>query len=240
MSNSGSTQTGNTGPRFSQWIKQLVTIVLLLLIIDGILFLVAGRLDWIGAWVLSLLYFIFLMVFVTWTTKNDPELMEERRKQAENVKPWDKVIMTTYTIVLIGMLVLAALDAGRFRWSEMPLILQALGVIVLVPVALLILWVTRTNSYLSSYARIQEDRGQQVVSAGPYKIVRHPMYAALIPFILCIAFVLGSWWALIPGSVIGVLFVIRTALEDRMLQDELPGYKEYAQQTRYRLIPGIW
>jgi len=105
---------------------------------------------------------------------------------------------------------------------------------------LLLFWVTAANSYLSSYARIQQDRGQQVVTTGPYQYVRHPMYAAVIPFIICVALILGSWWALIPGGVIGVLFIIRTALEDRMLQDELPGYKEYAQRVRYRLLPRVW
>jgi protein-S-isoprenylcysteine O-methyltransferase Ste14 len=227
-------------PTFGQWIKRFVQIILGILVIDGILFLIAGRLDWTGAWVLSFLYFVFLVVFVVWTMRNDPGLMEERSKRAENVKPWDKVILTIYTIMLGGMLVVAALDAGRFRWSEMPLILQALGVIGLIPLGLLLLWVTTTNSYLSRYARIQKDRGQQVVTTGPYKYVRHPMYAAVIPFIICVVLILGSWWALIPGGVIGVLFIIRTAMEDRMLQDELPGYKEYAQRVRYRLVPGIW
>jgi len=233
-------QSHSANPTLGQWIKRFIQIILLILIMDGILFLIAGRLDWKAAWVLSFLYFIFVLVFVVWTMRNDPGLMEERGKRAENVKPWDKVIMTIYTIMLVGMLVVAALDAGRFRWSEMPLILQALGVIGLIPLGLLLLWVTATNSYLSSYARIQQDRGQQVVTTGPYKHVRHPMYGAVIPFIICVALILGSWWALIPGGVIGVLFITRTALEDRMLQDELPGYKEYAQRVRYRLVPGIW
>ncbi len=102
------------------------------------------------------------------------------------------------------------------------------------------MWVTRTNAYLSRFARIQDDRGQQVVTTGPYRYVRHPMYAAVIPFILCIALILGSWWALVPGAIIAILFVVRTALEDRMLQEELPGYKAYAQHVRYRLLPGVW
>jgi hypothetical protein len=117
-------QSHGAKPTLGQWIKRFIQIILLILIMDGILFLIAGRLDWIGAWVLSFLYFIF--VAVVWTMRNDPGLMEERGKRAENVKPWDKVIMTLYTIMLVGMLVVAALDAGRFRWSEMPLVVQAL------------------------------------------------------------------------------------------------------------------
>jgi len=233
-------QSHSAKPTLGQWIKRFIQIILGILVMDGILFLIAGRLDWTGAWVLSFLYFVFVLVFVVWTMRNDPGLMEERGKRAENVKPWDKVILTLYTITLVGMLVVAALDAGRFRWSEMPLVVQAMGVIGLLPLGLLLFWVTATNSYLSSYARIQQDRGQQVVTTGPYKYVRHPMYAAVIPFIICVALILGSWWALIPGGVIGALFIIRTALEDRMLQDELPGYREYAQRVRYRLVPGIW
>jgi len=233
-------QSQSAKPTPGQWIKRFIQIILGIFVLDAFLFLIAGRWDWTGAWIFSFLYLVFVLVFVVWTMRNDPGLMEERSRRAENVKPWDKVILTIYTIMLVGMLFVAALDAGRFRWSEMPLIWQALGVIALIPQGLLLFWVTATNSYLSRYARIQKDRSQQVVTTGPYKYVRHPMYAAVIPFIICVALVLGSWWALVPGGVIGVLFIIRTTLEDQMLQDELPGYKEYAQRVRYRLIPGIW
>jgi protein-S-isoprenylcysteine O-methyltransferase Ste14 len=172
--------------------------------------------------------------------RNAPELLEERGKMATNVKTWDRVITSIYAVALLSLLIVAALDAGRFRWSEMPVVLQVVGAIGLIPCGIWLWWVTRTNAYLSRYARIQDDRRQQVVTTGPYRYVRHPMYASVIPFILCIALVLGSWWALVPGAIITVLFVIRTALEDRMLQAELPGYKEYAQRVRYRLLPGVW
>ena len=159
---------------------------------------------------------------------------------ASNVKGWDKLLMALYTTALVALLVVAALDAGRFRWTEMPAALQMLGVIGIVPCGAWLFWVTRTNAFLSRFARIQADRGQQVVTSGPYRYVRHPMYAALLPFILCVALILGSWWALVPGAIIVALFIIRTALEDRMLQAELPGYKEYTQRVRYRLLPGVW
>jgi protein-S-isoprenylcysteine O-methyltransferase Ste14 len=89
-------------------------------------------------------------------------------------------------------------------------------------------------------ARIQDDRGQAVVTAGPYRYVRHPMYLGVILLFLGIPMALGSWWALLPGAAIGLLFVLRTAKEDRMLRDELPGYTEYAQRVRYRLVPDVW
>jgi protein-S-isoprenylcysteine O-methyltransferase Ste14 len=235
-----STQLNDSKPKPVEWVKWIVRIFALIAVIDGILFLVAGRLDWAGAWLLTFLYLVLLLVMVGWVMRNAPEVMEERSHMAKNVKGWDKVLMTIYTCALVGLLVVAALDAGRFRWTEMPVALQALGVLVSIPCGAWLLWVTRTNAYLSRFARIQDDRGLQVVTTGPYRYVRLPMYASMVPFLLSIALILGSWLALVPGAIIAVVMTIRTALEDRMLQEELPGYKEYAQRVRYRLIPGVW
>ena len=104
----------------------------------------------------------------------------------------------------------------------------------------LLMWVTATNTYLSRYVRIQDDRGHKVITSGPYHFVRHPMYASNILFFPSIPLLLGSWWAMIPAFMIMGLFTLRTYLEDQTLQVELPGYKEYAQKIRYRLVPGIW
>ena len=226
-------------PTVRLWIKRSLAIVLFIAVLDALLFVPAGRLDWAGGWVFSSLYAVLLIVFVVWTTLHDPGLMQERSRRAENVKVWDKVILGLYTVALLALPVVAGLDA-RFRWSDVPLVAQALGLFGLLAVGLWLLWVTRANSFLSRYARIQDDRAQQVVTTGPYRFVRHPMYAALVPFAALVALVLGSWWALVPGGIIAVLFVIRTALEDRMLLEELPGYREYAERVRYRLYPGIW
>ncbi len=227
-------------PSTGWWVKLSVRVLALVAIMDGTLFILAGRWDWSGAWLLTILYVVFLLVIIVWAARNAPELLEERSRVASNVKLWDKVLLALYTTALVGLLVVAALDAGRFRWTEMPVVIQVLGVLGIVPCGAWLLWVTRTNAYLSRFARIQDDRGQQVVSTGPYRFVRHPMYASIIPFIVCVALILGSWWALLPGVVIAVLFVIRTALEDRMLQAELPGYQEYARRVRYRIVPGVW
>jgi protein-S-isoprenylcysteine O-methyltransferase Ste14 len=104
----------------------------------------------------------------------------------------------------------------------------------------LIWWVTSVNRRLSTMVRIQDDRGQQVVTNGPYRYVRHPMYVGTVLFAPGIPLLLGSWWALIPAGMIIVIFIIRTAMEDKTLMEELPGYAEYTKQVRYRLIPGIW
>ena len=239
MSASNSTPD-QTSVSAAVWLNRIVRILALIVVIDILLFVTAGRLDWTGAWILSVLYFIFLLVMVIWSTLRAPELMEERSRMAPNVKRWDKVLLSLYTLALLALLIVAGLDAGRFRASDMPSWLQALGVVGSILCGVWLFWVTRTNAFLSRHARVQDDRGQQVVTTGPYRYVRHPMYASLIPFILCLVLILGSWWALVPGGIIVVLFFIRTALEDRMLRAELPGYMEYATRVRYRLLPGIW
>ena len=222
------------------WLRRLAQIVAAVVIMDAILFLLAGRWNWSGAWILTFLHLIFLSVALGWATRNAPELLQERSRMAPNVKGWDKIILTLYAIALVGVLVVAALDAGRFRWTVMPATLQVLGVLGIIPCGVWLFWVMRTNAYLSRFARIQVDRGQQVVTTGPYQYVRHPMYASMMPLVVCVALILGSWLALVPSGIVVILLIIRTGLEDRMLQDELPGYHAYAQRVRYRLLPGVW
>jgi protein-S-isoprenylcysteine O-methyltransferase Ste14 len=107
--------------------------------------------------------------------------------------------------------------------------------------AMIIGWrVMSVNTYLSRSVRIQEERGHQVITSGPYRFVRHPMYVGALLFVLCIPMVLDSIWAFIPSAVIVILFIIRTALEDRTLIEKLPGYAEYTKRVKYRLIPFVW
>jgi protein-S-isoprenylcysteine O-methyltransferase Ste14 len=200
----------------------------------------AGRLDWPGAWALIVFFFLFLFFVLVWGTRNAPELLDERGSRAANVPHWDKIIMTTYRVMVMVLMITAALDAGRFRWSHMPVGVQAFGGSIVFLGSCLVFWCFRTNAFLSSDARIQADRGHCVVRGGPYRYVRHPMYIALIVLMPSVALLLGSWWAVIPAGVIVVLFFVRTALEDRMLRAELAGYEEYAASVRYRLVPGIW
>ena len=208
--------------------------------LGAMMFLIAGRLDWGGAWIFLLLFLAFLLGVAVWGTIRMPELMEERSKAGGNVKTWDKVIMSLYSILFFGTFIIAALDAGRLRWSQVPPVIQLVGIVGLFFAGALAWWVMMSNAYASRYVRIQDDRGQQVVTTGPYRYVRHPLYAGVPLLFWCLPLVLESYWALVPGFLITILFVIRTALEDNTLQAELPGYAEYAQRVRYRLIPGIW
>jgi protein-S-isoprenylcysteine O-methyltransferase Ste14 len=104
----------------------------------------------------------------------------------------------------------------------------------------LYVWAMASNAFFSQVVRVQADRGHTVATSGPYSYVRHPSYAGMILFELALSTVLASWWAIIAGGLCSVLFILRTDLEDRTLQAELPGYKEYARGVRYRLAPGIW
>jgi protein-S-isoprenylcysteine O-methyltransferase Ste14 len=221
-------------------LKRVVAVFAVILVMDLLLFIPAGRLDWPAAWILSLLYGVFLLVYAVWGTLKAPDLLKERSQVADNVKIWDKVIMVVYTVLLLATLVLAGLDVGRFQWSHTPVAVQVLGLLGMVLAGGLVFWTILTNAYLGRMVRIQQDRGHQVVTGGPYRYVRHPMYVGIILLFPYMALFLGSWWALVPAILIGVLMVIRTALEDHTLQAELPGYAEYAQRVRYRLLPGIW
>jgi len=204
------------------------------------LFLPAGRLDWWAGWAFLIAFFGSTIILTLWMRRRDPALMEERSRTAENVKSWDKAIMGVYTALLFGMLVAAGLDAGRFGLSDMPSALRALGWLGLLAAFALAWWVMASNPFLSRMGRIQDERGHVVVTTGPYNYVRHPMYVGTITFVICVPLVLGSYWALIPAVLIDILFVVRTAMEDRTLMEELPGYREYSARIRYRLFPGIW
>jgi protein-S-isoprenylcysteine O-methyltransferase Ste14 len=148
--------------------------------------------------------------------------------------------MSVVGVLSLVKYVVAGLDF-RFGWSTgiMPA-LQFAALVVAVGGYALGTWAMAVNAYFSLVVRIQHDRGQKVVSDGPYRWVRHPGYVGTILFELAAPLLLGSWWALVPGVISALLLVVRTALEDRTLQQELDGYKQYAGEVRYRLLPGVW
>ncbi len=206
----------------------------------ALLFVPAGTLKWTEAWLFLILYILAVTAVFIWMKKKAPGLLKERMKRKKDAKSWDKVFMAVYSAFLLVILILPGLDAVRFQWSNVPLIVKVLAFIGFVPGFALVFWAMRENAFLSDVVRIQEDRGHTVCTTGPYKCVRHPMYVGVIWIMLCFPFCLGSLYTLIPAVIIAILFTLRTALEDKTLQEELPGYKEYAQKVPYRLIPGIW
>ena len=204
------------------------------------IFVPAGTLKWTEAWVFIILYAVAVTAAVIWMKKKAPDLLKERMKRKKDIKSWDKAFRAFYLIFLLFILILPGLDAVRFQWSNVPVAVEILAFIGFIPGAAIAFWAMKENAFLSDVVRIQEDRGHTVCTTGPYKYVRHPMYVGVILLMLCFPFSLGSLYTLIPAVIIVILFFIRTALEDKTLMEELPGYKEYAQNVRYRLIPGLW
>jgi len=232
-------QTSSESPA-AQIRPRVVTSIAILAVFVLLWFWIAGRATWVQGWAF-LLAFAGYVGTLTWRlARSDPDLLKERNRKAENVERWDQIVIACYTGLLVGLLVLSALDAGRFRWSTVPIWVQLLAWIALCVAAAIIWHVMAVNAYLSSWARLQEDRDQLVVTEGLYRHVRHPMYLGIILGFAGLPLVLASWWALIPALLIAGLFIYRTAREDRMLMQGLPGYQEYAEKVRYRLLPSVW
>lgn len=219
---------------------RLVQVAAYFLMIGTVLFLAAGRLDWPDAWVYLVAHFLLAAAAQAWLIRQDPELVKERGHWGANTKAWDRWIVSANLVLTLALLVVIGLDAGRFLWSFVPWPVRVPALLGLLPGFGLPILASRANPYLASTVRIQDERGQTVVSAGPYAAIRHPMYAGMILFDLCLPVLLGSWWGLGVSAVMITLIVVRTALEDRTLRSELPGYADYARGVRFRLMHGIW
>ncbi len=201
----------------------------------------AGTLDWPEAWLYIVFQFSFSAEMAVWLKKNNPDLLKDRMTFLKSsARGWDKAILWIMTVVFIFYLFVPGLDAIRYRWSSIPLFLKVLGFMGIVTTLLLISWVMRENAYLSRVVEIQRERGHRVITTGPYRYIRHPMYMAVIAQLVCIPLALGSLLTLLPAALLTALIVIRTVLEDKTLHSELEGYKAYSEKVKYRLVPGIW
>lgn len=222
-------------------IRRRFTQIVLLLVIQAVaLFLPAGRLDWWMAWAYLALYVLMIAINAAILLPRSPEMIAERGQAKAGTKAWDKRVSSAFGLFSLAILVVAGLDK-RFGWS--PELLLAVQLLALALVALstaVFSWAMMSNPFFSSLVRIQKERGHTVASSGPYRIVRHPGYASQAITMLALPVALGSYWALIPAVLTIITLVIRTSLEDRTLQAELPGYADYARHVRYRLLPGVW
>jgi len=221
-------------------LKRLFQVFGSLLVVAAILFISSGDLGWVWAWVYIAVGITILTINALVILPTDPELAAERSRIAENTKGWDRVAVVLIFISGAGVFLVAGLDE-RFGWP--PQVATAIHIVALVAVILaqaVFIWAMASNKFFAATVRIQEERGHAVASSGPYRFVRHPGYAANIVTMFAVSLLLGSLWALIPAALYALAFIIRTALEDKTLEIELAGYKDYAQQTRYRLLPGVW
>jgi protein-S-isoprenylcysteine O-methyltransferase Ste14 len=204
------------------------------------LFIPAGRLDWGMGWALVGVYGVWVAANALILIPRCPELLAERAMRKTSSKTWDTVLLSIFGLATLAKYIIAGLDV-RYGWTAEPGMALQLTALVLAALGYALgTWSMAANAFFATVYHIQEERGHSVAKSGPYRYVRHPGYAGSIVFELATPIMLGSLWALIPGGLSALILVVRTALEDRALQQELPGYAEYARQTRQRLLPGVW
>lgn len=203
----------------------------------------AGTWRWPEGWALIIIYSVWAGIMTRWLVKHDPDLLRERAKWSpiqEGQKSWDKVVTTALLVSGIALFVVPGLDAVRYQWSSLPWFVELIGFLLIIASFVLVFRVMRANTYLAPVVKIDRARGHKVITTGPYRYVRHPMYVGVIVHMFALPVALGSRYGLIASAACSLLLVIRTHFEDRTLHQELDGYEEYAQKTRYRLLPGVW
>jgi len=210
------------------------------LVLGLLLFIAAGTVFWFYGWIFLILLYSFVVAFTVWLLRYDPGLIEERTGFKSGQPTWDKVSnVLAYPTIGIWLIIMP-LDAVRFHWSQMPTWLHVVGAIVLLSSFYLIYLTYRENPYLSSAVRIQEDRGQTVVSTGPYRYIRHPLYTSALLFFLGSALLMGSWIGVTLALFLEGMLAMRAVREEQVLQKGLKGYDAYKARVRWRLIPHVW
>ena len=210
-------------------------------LVAALLFLPAGRWDWVAGWLYLAVLTISTIVTYAYLQLRNPELIVHRMRMGKGTKRWDKIWLGVFTPVFPAVYVVAGLDAAPVvGGSAMPLMLWPMGLVLFVAGTTLFTWSMGVNPFFEKTVRIQTERGHRVIDTGPYRFVRHPGYVGFFGWIVSAPLLLGSWWAFLPAILATVLLVARTALEDRTLCAELPGYRDYAARVRFRLIPFVW
>lgn len=221
-------------------LRGILTVVVGTILYGVLLFGAAGRLDLPMFWAYIALNFTIGLVGILVMAQRHPDLIQYRTKIGTSDIP-DKLYQVALGVGFISHLVIAGLDVGRFHWSDsVPLAVQIVGLLGYGIGTSFSTWASLVNPYFTAEVRIQEDRGQHVIQEGPYQFVRHPGYTGGMVFMLCSGIALGSWWSILPMALVVVTLIRRTALEDRLLQQRLGGYVDYAGMVRFRLIPGVW
>jgi protein-S-isoprenylcysteine O-methyltransferase Ste14 len=218
-------------------VAKLATAILLLALA---LLVPAGTWRWPAAWAYVGLYLAFAVPVGIWLQRTNPALLADRVDWSKRApKVWDRVLLGLLVPFFVAVYATAGLDF-RFGWSDLPLPLRGACFALVGSFYVLLFFVLRENAFLSRVVEVHPEAGHRVVTTGPYAVVRHPMYAGYILWVLATPLALGSLPALAPAGLIAVGVVVRTVLEDRALRTELPGYAEYAARVRWRLLPGVF
>ena len=207
----------------------------------ALLFVPAGTLHWLAAWVFLATLAVIGLLGGWWLARTDPALLAERMRplmRAEQPAA-DKKFIVVFGLTALIWLVAIGLDTRRQAFG-VPIALQAIGFAMMIGSSVFIMWVLHENSFASVVVRLQTERGHRVVSAGPYAWVRHPMYSGIILLLVGSSLLLGSWWGVAISPLFAVLLAVRAGIEERALIAGLPDYAGYAARVRYRLAPGLW
>jgi protein-S-isoprenylcysteine O-methyltransferase Ste14 len=204
------------------------------------LFLPAGTLLWPQAWVFVLVSLTEMAAQFGYLWRVNPEVVIARSHYRTDSKRWDKLLLCCYLPVVLAILIVAALDAGRFHWCPLPWTISVVGCVLFMLGFGLITWAQTVNKFFEPTVRIQSDRCQRVIDNGPYRAIRHPGYLAAVLVAIGTALSLGSLWALIPAAIASALLLLRTHWEDQILQAELIGYRQYADRVSYKWVPHVW
>ncbi len=221
-------------------IRLAIAVVAAIVLFAVAIFWPAGRLDWLAGWLYVGIVALNHLGNVVYLKRVNPELIAARLRRGKGTKRWDTVWSLVFGPTLLSTYIIAGFDVVRFEWSTMSAFFWPIGLVLFVAGAALFSWSMGINPFFEKTVRIQSERGHRVIDTGPYVFVRHPGYLGLFGWCLSAPLLLGSWWAFVPAimSVIGL--VVRTALEDKTLREELEGYEAYSTRVRYRLLPGVW
>lgn len=223
-------------------ITNILLLIIVILVFPFLPMMVSGRWNWWQAWAYALIFILGFFVSRALAARRHPDILTERAQsmQHKDTVAWDQILSRVVAFGSIIISLVAGLDA-RFNWStRLDTAYELAGLIILLASYALGSYALIENRFFSGTVRIQSERGHQVVRSGPYRWVRHPGYLGSLLGYIAIPLLLNSLWSFIPAIVVTIVLIMRTALEDRFLQAELPGYAQYAQRVRQRLIPGVW
>ena len=222
--------------------RVILQMLVFIVVIPFLPLLISWQWDWWEAWIYALITIFGFIVSRIIAARRNPDLIAERARfmRHDDTAPWDKVCVPLLGLGSSVVMIVAGLDM-RFDWSpSFNLPIKILALVLLLASYALASYALIENRFFSGVVRIQAERGHQVVSGGPYRWVRHPGYAGAVLTYLATPVFLDSSWAFLPTIFLIIVLIIRTSLEDRYLQENLDGYRDYVSRVRFRLLPGIW